>query len=198
MKYLPISPGAPHPDNGLLLELEGDPLLYNGCVKISEALKFRIGVLQPTMTEHKLTSTSYNTLKRYTSDVPVHTFVPAAKLEQTIVHREALALSSKAPDHENNPTGSIMSASKSSSPVHPNHSPNPPQLRNGAFKQAQQRSTSEPNPLQSGTDDTFVHQNQDPVRPLTQRQKRNLLLLGSLCIDAVFVLIVAVGLYLFC
>ena len=75
LKYLPISPNPPHPDNGILLEQEGEPLRYKSCVQIGNARVFSSRILRP-YGGRRLTARSFKTLVAHAGDIPMKSYVP--------------------------------------------------------------------------------------------------------------------------
>jgi hypothetical protein len=61
LKHLPIGPSPPHPDNGILLELEGEPLRKKSYVKIGEARTLSIQALE-LCGDRRLSAKSYKVL----------------------------------------------------------------------------------------------------------------------------------------
>jgi len=139
LKYLPISPSSPHPDHGALLEHEGEPLSSNSWVGISEAKIFSMRVLQPARSVRKLTSSSYKTLKGYVSNIPVHSYVPAANLAQLVVlHNASVTLGSRELQSQHNPNEYYVSESWTFNQPYVNHSRSQPILQHVALPQAPQ------------------------------------------------------------
>jgi len=68
-KHLPISPSPPHPDSGLLLEIDGEPLRRNSYVKVGQVRVCTIRALRPHGSR-KLTARSYELLMNYAPPKP--------------------------------------------------------------------------------------------------------------------------------
>jgi hypothetical protein len=68
-QHLPIFPSPPHPDSGLLLEIDGEPLRSNSYVKIEQVRVCTIRALRPHGTR-KLTTRSYELLMHYAPPKP--------------------------------------------------------------------------------------------------------------------------------
>lgn len=96
--HLPISPGAAHPDNGILLSLQSNAKLRKmSYIKTEYKYTLSAAFFDPycrSGKEYKLTETSYDTLKAYIKFTPptTHSIHHSDQLDRSFVHHSISSL----------------------------------------------------------------------------------------------------------
>ncbi|KAF2239580.1 hypothetical protein EV356DRAFT_104300 [Viridothelium virens] len=91
-QHLPISPSPPHPDSGILLEIDGDPLRNTSCVKVKNVRVCTTRALRP-YGARKLTAPSYDLLMKFAPAKPSSADISAVKTQRGLRSQYIKALS---------------------------------------------------------------------------------------------------------